>query len=152
MSEHSVAHGTFVIERDFPHPVAKVFAAWADPRRKYSWFGGPGENPPPSVFEFRPGGRESSSGQAPDGPNYSFDVIYQDIVPENRILYTYDMHLDGRKISVSLAAIEFAPSGDGTHLTLTEYGLYLDGLDNVEQRRQGTMHLIGQLGDYLDRQ
>ena len=151
MSDHSVVHGTFVIDRDFPHPVARLFGAWADPKKKAKWFGAPGGENPPQVFEFRPGGRESSSGSIPNGPTYRFDVTYQDIVENERILYTYDMHLDGRKISVSLAAIEFTAAGKGAHLRVTEYGLYLDGLDNMEQRRVGTEILIGQLAAYLDR-
>jgi len=149
MSDHSVAHGTFVIDREFAHPVGKVFAAWSDPKRKSKWFGDP--NNPPKVFEFKPGGRESSSGQIPNGPMFEFDVTYQDIVPDNRIVYSYDMHMDGRKISVSLAAIEFAPTKTGTKIRMTEYGLFLDGLDNMEQRKAGTLSLIGALGAYLDK-
>lgn len=150
MSDHSVAHGTFVVERTYPHPVEKVWAAWSDPKLKSQWFGGAGDNPP-KIFEFKPGGRESSAGQIPDGPSYNFDVTYQDIVPLDRILYSYDMHMDGKKISVSLAAIEFWPAKGGTKMRLTEYGLFLDGLDNVEQRRQGTDGLMDQLGAFLDK-
>ena len=150
MSDHSVAHGTFVIDREFAHPVSRVFGAWADPKKKAKWFGDP-ENPA-TVFEFRPGGRESSSGKIPNGPTFNFDVTYQDIVPDNRILYSYDMHMDGRKISVSLAAIEFSPTAKGTRVKMTEYGLYLDGLDNMEQRKAGTVFLVGQLGAYLDKE
>ena len=149
---HSVAHGTFVIERDLAQPPSRVFAAWADPKKKAKWFGDPSSDNPAQVFEFRPGGRESSSGQIPSGPNFNFDVTYQDIVPDNRILYTYDMHMDGKKISVSLAAIEFAPRGTGTHLKVTEYGLFLDGLDTMEQRRKGTEFLIDQLATFLDKE
>ena len=147
---HSVAHGTFVIERDLKQPPSRVFAAWAAPKKKSKWFGVPSN--PPQVFEFRPGGRESSSGQIPNGPTFNFDVTYQDIVPDERILYTYDMHMDGKKISVSLAAIEFAPRGSGTRLKVTEYGLYLDGLDTMEQRRAGTEGLIAQLAAFLDKE
>jgi uncharacterized protein YndB with AHSA1/START domain len=149
MSDHSVAHGTFVLDRTYPHPVEKVWAAWADPKLKSQWFGAGPDNPP-QVFEFRPGGRESSSGTIPDGPTFAFDVLYQDIVPNSRIVYNYDMHMDGKKISVSLAAVEFWSEGAATKLRLTEYGLFLDGLDNVAQRKQGTLSLIGQLGDFLD--
>lgn len=150
MSDRSVAHGTFVIEREFPHPVSKVFSAWADPNKKAKWFGAPTGETPAQIFEFRPGGRESLSGKVPDGPSFRFDVTYQDIIPNSRILYTYDMHLNDEKISVSLAAVEFTPRGNGTHFKVTEYGLFLDGLDNVEQRKAGTIPMIDQLGRYLD--
>jgi len=147
MSDHSVAHGTFVVEKDFRHPVRRVFATWADPQKKARWFG---DGTPAQVFDFRPGGRESSKGDIPGGPSFSFDVTYQDIIPDSRILYSYDMHMDGRRISVSLAAIEFTPTPAGTRLKLTEYGLFLDGLDNMEQRRAGTIPMIDKLGAYLD--
>ena len=35
---------------------------------------------------------------------------------------------------------------------MTEYGLYLDGLDNMEQRKAGTLFLVEQLGAYLDKE
>jgi uncharacterized protein YndB with AHSA1/START domain len=150
MSDHSVAHGTFVVERTYNHPVAKVWAAWSDPNQKAKWFGASSEGMPAQVFDFAPGGRESRKGDIPNGPSFAFDVLYQDIVPNSRIVYNYDMHMNGKKISVSLAAIEFWPEGKQTKLRLTEYGLFLDGLDSVAQRKEGTVGLISQLGDFLD--
>ncbi|HZY48320.1 MAG TPA: SRPBCC domain-containing protein [Devosia sp.] len=152
MSGYSVAHGTFVVERTYDHPVEKVWAAWADGELKAQWFGAPGENNRAQVFEFRQGGRESLKTRIHDGRTIAFDVLYQDIVPNNRILYNYDMHADGRKISVSLAALEFSPQvSNRTHLRLTEYGLFLDGLDNVGLRKQGTLGLMEQLAEFLDK-
>jgi uncharacterized protein YndB with AHSA1/START domain len=152
MSGYSVAHGTFVVERTYDHPVEKVWAAWADGELKAQWFGAPGENNRAQVFEFRQGGRESLKTRIHDGRTIAFDVLYQDIVPNNRILYNYDMHVDGRKISVSLAALEFSPQvSNRTHLRLTEYGLFLDGLDNVGLRKQGTLGLMEQLAEFLDK-
>ena len=152
MSGYSVAHGTFVVERTYDHPVEKVWAAWADGELKAQWFGAPGENNRAQVFEVRQGGRESLKTRIHDGRTIAFDVVYQDIVPNNRILYNYDMHVDGRKISVSLTALEFSPQDSNrTHLRLTEYGLFLDGLDNVGLRKQGTLGLMEQLAEFLDK-
>ena len=41
----------------------------------------------------------------------TFDAIYHDIVPRERIVYTYEMRLDERKISVSLATLQIKPAG-----------------------------------------
>ena len=41
MSKRTTSHGTFVIERELPHPPARVFAAWADPKAKAQWFAAP---------------------------------------------------------------------------------------------------------------
>jgi uncharacterized protein YndB with AHSA1/START domain len=151
MSDHSVAHGTFVVERSYNHPVEKLWAAWSDPKLKSKWFGD-GSGIPPKIFEFKSGGRESSAGDIPGGPSFRFDVLYQDIVPNSRIVYNYDMHMNGKKISVSLASVEFWPEGKTTRMKLTEYGLFLDGLDNVAQRKEGTIGLMDQLGKFLDGQ
>jgi uncharacterized protein YndB with AHSA1/START domain len=148
MSERSIAHGDFVIKRSYPTAPAKVFAAWADPKLKAKWFGG-GEESPAQIFEFKVGGREYSAGKGPDGGDYTFDVRYQDIVPDQRIVYTYDMTLGGKRISVSLATIEFVPEGAGTQMIVTEKGAFLDGLDTVKQREEGTISLIDQLDAFL---
>ena len=150
MPERSIVHGTFVVERTYPASPARVFAAWADPAIKALWFRGPDESASgASEFDFRVGGRESSSGTAPNGQSYRYHALYQDIVPNQRIIYTYDMHLDDDRISVSLASIELKPEGSGTRLTVTEHGAYLDGLDTPAQREEGTNWLMDQLGQAL---
>jgi uncharacterized protein YndB with AHSA1/START domain len=153
MAERSITHATFVVERTYPTSPARVFAAWADPTIKATWFGAPEEGKSDtSEFDFRVGGREFSSGKAPNGQNYSYNARYQDIVPDQRIVYTYDMQLDDARISVSLATIELTPTGSGTRMTVTEHGAYLDGLDTPAAREEGTNWLMDQLGEALRRQ
>jgi uncharacterized protein YndB with AHSA1/START domain len=146
MTERSVTHATFVLERNYDAPPARVYAAWADPDAKARWFGGAGEGQ--YEMDFNVGGREHNSGTM--GSNtYAFDATYQDIVEDERIVYTYDMHLNGQRISVSVATIEFKPHGEGTHLVLTEQGAFLDGLDDPRMREQGTGGLLEALDKEL---
>jgi uncharacterized protein YndB with AHSA1/START domain len=145
MTDRSVNHATFVLERTYDAPPAQVFAAWADPEVKSRWFGGPDDA---HELDFRVGGREASRGDA-GGSAYSFEARYYDIVPDERIVWTYEMHMDDARISVSLAAVELEPAGDGTRLTYTEHGAYLDGLDKPEMREQGTGSLLDALGEEL---
>jgi uncharacterized protein YndB with AHSA1/START domain len=150
MTERSIAHGSFTLERTYPVPPARVFKAWADPRQKALWFAD-ASGEPQQVFEFKPGGREYSEGHH-EGSTYTFDVRYCDIVPDNRIVYTYQMSLNGQNISVSVATIEFRPEGkSSTRMVINEMGAFLDGLDTNAQRREGTEQLIGQLGTFLDK-
>lgn len=146
----SVTHSTFTLERTYDASPARVFAAFADPEQKAVWFGGPPEWPL-AAFEvdFRVGGRELNRGGPKDGPMHSFDALYYDIVPDERIVYAYEMHLDEVRISVSLATIELAPTGDGTRLTLTEQGAYLDDFDDPTLRETGMADLLDALGAYL---
>lgn len=144
----SVAHATFVVERTYDAAPSRVFAAWSEPEAKARWFGGSdGE----FELDFRVGGREFSRGGPPDGPVYTFDGRYQDIVSDERIVYAYEMQLDDRRISVSLATVEFKPASGGTNLVFTEQGAFLDGLDSPEQREEGTGSLLDALGEELRR-
>lgn len=146
MSNRSTHHDTFVIEREYPAPVARVYNAWADPVAKARWFVGPdGWEQSDHKLDFRVGGRESVSGGPKGGPIHTYNAVYRDIVPNERIVSTYEMHLDKARISVSLATIEFEPIAAGTLLIYTEQAVFLDGLDRVSAREMGTRELLDNL-------
>jgi uncharacterized protein YndB with AHSA1/START domain len=147
VSGRSVEHATLVIERRYEVSPERAFAAWADPEAKARWFVDSEAN---LELDFRVGGRERSRGTAPDGNTYRYEALYQDIVPAQRIVYTYDMHLQETKISVSLATVEFTPVGDdGTRLVFTEQGAFLDGHELPAQREHGMGSLLDLLGHWL---
>ena len=101
-------------------------------------------------MDFRVGGRERAKRRFDGGVTTTFDAIYHDIVPRMRIVYTYEMHLDDRKISVSLATLEIEPAGAGrTKLKICEQGAFLDGYDDAGSREHGTGILLDQLGASL---
>jgi len=146
MSERSTSHATFVIERTYDASPARVFNAWSDPQAKARWFVGPDEwQSSDHDLDFRVGGREHVSGRPPGGPIHSFDARYQDIVRDRRIIYTYDMHMDTTRISVSLATVELEPAGAGTRLIFTEQSVFLDGADTAAKREHGTRALLDNL-------
>jgi len=160
MSTRSVIHDTFVIERTYPATPSRVFAAFASEEAKSSW-GDTGDLEPPeeqhagpTEFDFRVGGRERFSVKAED-TTYRYDALYYDIVPDQRLVYCYEMYAGDVRISVSVATIEFAKNGDGTALTWTEQGAYLDGIDGAEApalRQGGTAEMLDGLTSYLRRQ
>jgi uncharacterized protein YndB with AHSA1/START domain len=152
MSQRSVHHATFVVERTYAASPARVFAAWADPETKARWFGGSDEANGEYELDFRIGGRELSRGGAPDGEVYTYEARYHEIVPDERIVYVYDMHRDKTRISVSLTTVDLKAEDAGTRLIYTEQGAYLDGEDKPEYREQGTGSLLDALGAELGRQ
>ncbi|ESX44809.1 activator of HSP90 ATPase [Mesorhizobium sp. LNJC384A00] len=119
MAERSVVHSTFVLERLYPFAPAKVYFALSDPAAKRRWFADP-DNPMTHRHEmdFRVGGQEVNAGGPKDGPIHTYTATYQDIVPNQRIVYSYDMLFGDVRISVSLATIELRPEGTGTRLVL----------------------------------
>jgi uncharacterized protein YndB with AHSA1/START domain len=145
VTKRSVTHDTFVIERTYDAPPTRVFDAWALPSAKRLWFSGSEEADDGYRLDFRVGGRELTRGGPPGGPVYTYEALYRDIVSGRRIVYTYEMHMDGTRISVSVATVELEPAGGGTRLTLTEQGVFLDGHDNSAQREHGTRELLEKL-------
>ena len=146
MKPRATEHATFVIERNYSQAPARVFAAWAEPEAKARWFIGPSEwRRDGYQMEFRVGGREHLKVGPPGGDVHRFDCIYQDIVPSERIVYSYDMHVGDARISVSLATVEFKASGSGTRLVFTEQAVFLDGYDDAGRRERGTGELLEKL-------
>jgi uncharacterized protein YndB with AHSA1/START domain len=147
----SVIHGAFHLERTYEATAEQVYKALSDEAAKSRWFFGPqGWRPIERFMDFRVGGRERAKGRFEGGVTTTFDVIYHDIVPRERIVYTYEMHLDDRKISVSLATLQIKPAGEGrTKLLVDEQGAFLDGYDDAGSRERGTGDLLDKLGASL---
>ena len=91
----------------------------------------------------------ASCGRWESGTVSTFDAIYHDVVPNERLVYTYEMHLDDKKISVSLATMQLVADGAETTLVVTEQGAFLDGYDDGGSRERGTAHLLEALGTSL---
>jgi uncharacterized protein YndB with AHSA1/START domain len=161
LADHNVVHDTFTIERTFGAAPARVFAAFSSEAARSSWGDAAeveqphgGEPDHATEFDFRPGGRECFTTES-QGTLYRYDGRYQDIVANRRIVYTYAMYADDILISVSLATVEFSERGDGTRLTWTEQGAYLDGYNGASapaMRKSGTIDMIEGLTAYLQRQ
>ena len=156
MTERSVIHDTFVIERTYPASASRVFAAFASREAKDAWgdTGDIAEAEPATgsvEFDFRVGGHERF-GNVYQGVKFTYDAVYYDIVPDQRLVYSYEMYADGVRLSVSVATIEFVETDDGTTLTWTEQGAYLDGFDGPDAprlRQGGTSEMLDGLAKYL---
>ena len=152
MSGRSVAHGSFTVGRRYAAAPARVFAAWADPEIKGKWYGDPEKESVADVFEFRTGGREYRAGEIGGGQTFAIDIRYYDIVENQRIVYAYEVQIDGARTSVSVAAVEFRPEGDGTRMIVTEHGAFLDGLDKPDERQGGAEFVMDRLAKVLEAQ
>ena len=148
MTRQPIAHGSFTIERTYDASPEKVFAAWSDIEIKQRWFVGPEEwTPILREMNFVPGGVEILHGSFPGGMETRYDARFYEIVPNERIVYVYDMHVNARHHSLSLSTVEIEPAEGGTRLVYTEQTAFLDGTNGDEgsaSRKRGvTEHLIG---------
>jgi uncharacterized protein YndB with AHSA1/START domain len=156
MTKRTVIHDTFSIARTYPASLSRVFGAFTSQEAKNIW-GDTGDLESPDAdgtqteFDFRIGGRERF-GFKYQGTTYRYDALYYDILPGQRIIYSYEMYADGTRVSVSVATIEFAGTGDGSALTWTEQGAYLDGIEGLaaaQQRSGGVAEMLDGLEKYL---
>lgn len=155
MPEPTVVHDTFTVQRIFPHPADRVFAAFADGAKKRKWFA-EGHSNEVLKFEndFRVGGTEHSSYRMSDktpfpGVELATEGTYLDIVPEKRIVQAGYMTLGGRTISATMATFEFVRNDLGTELVLTHQGAFFEGSGGPKMREEGWRKLIDSLAASL---
>jgi uncharacterized protein YndB with AHSA1/START domain len=152
MSEPSVLHASFVVEKSYDAPPARVFQAFADPAIHRRWFT-KSNNWANSEYscEFRTGGRGSGR-FSPDGKTMVLhERMFHDIVPDRRIVSAYSLAVADKRISASLGTVELRPEGTGTRLTYTEQGAFFDGLDQPANRKRGVTALLDSLAAELKR-
>jgi uncharacterized protein YndB with AHSA1/START domain len=144
-----IAHASFAVERTFPVPPARVFAAFADPDLKAQWFRGPDEwRASTRTLDFREGGHETTAGEVPGEWSSRFEATYHVVDPASRIVYSYVMFHNDVRLSVSVASIELdaLDGGAATRLVFTEQGAYFEGGEAANAEREaGTILLLKQL-------
>lgn len=154
----ATTHASFVIERRFDATPQRVFAAWADPAAKRQWFV-EGESWDVQAYEldFREGGAEKSRFRFLRGPEIfgeetmmGNETVFNEIVPNERIIFTYSMDRNGARFSVSLASVEFRAAGAGTRMIFTEHAAFFEGSDGPSMREQGWRELLDKLDQYVN--
>jgi uncharacterized protein YndB with AHSA1/START domain len=148
--------GSFSVERSLAASPDQVFAAYAEPRLRARWLRVPGD-PARSEYEldFRPGGHELRRGRfAPSGVAgteelIEYRAVFWDIQPGARLVFGYELVLDGIRRWVSQVAIELAqlaapaPGGQpGTRLLHREQYVLLayagDGAQEIAHLKGST--------------
>ena len=147
MTEQSLVHNTFTLERKYSTSPEQVFAAWRDPVAKAAWFASPGSE---HELDFRVGGRELTRNEIQPGNAMVFDSVYLDIVEGTRIVYSSTLSSNDVLCTASITTVEISAAADGAVLVLTESDVFLDGRELPEWRQTGTGDWLDKLGSHLD--
>jgi uncharacterized protein YndB with AHSA1/START domain len=150
----TTTHGSFIIERRYNASPERVFAAWSDPKAKRTWFAeGEGWDIKSYELDFREGGKETSTFrlEKAEGGWIGNDTVFNEIIPNERIIFTYSMDRDGVRFSISLASVELRAADKGTRFIFTEHGAHFDDADGIKMREAGWQELLGKLDEYLSK-
>jgi uncharacterized protein YndB with AHSA1/START domain len=152
----TVVHSTFVLERSYPTSPEQAFAAFADPTLKRRWYlDRSGREVEAFTMDFRVGGVDVGRylmGNDTPFPGVALESVstYLDIVTDRRIVMAYTMSIGGRRISASLATIEFLTKEQGTDLVFTEQSAFFEGSDGPAIRKDGWGKLLDALAKELN--
>ncbi len=107
------------IVRTFDASPERVYQAWADPSVVKRWFGPTPEFSTPIVeVDLRIGGTYRIGMKSPDGELYVATGVYQEIVPNEKLVFTWRWENDSFSPE-TLVTVEFKKSGEHTELVFT---------------------------------
>lgn len=146
----TLIRGSFSIERTFVAAEQEVFTGWAVPELKRRWYAeAEGFRAITHELDFRIGGLETCVGRKASGRRFSNTAVYHDIVPDQRLVFSYSLTYDDVPVSVSVATVELEPRSDGTRLRFTEHGVFLREGHEPKGRESGWRWLLDRLADEI---
>jgi uncharacterized protein YndB with AHSA1/START domain len=152
MQAPAVHHAIFVVDRTLRASPAAVFRAWSDPEARARWLALPqGWMLSDAASDFRQGGPERMTCIPVGGPAHELVATWQEIVPDERIVVSYGVTIDGHPASASVATIELKPAGSGTRVVYTEQGAFLAGRDTMLARQRAVTAAMDALAREVDR-
>lgn len=111
------ANTRLVLKRTLRAPVEQVYRAWTTPALIMRWFAPGDMTVPQAQADVREGGSYRITMQEPDGESYTTYGIYQQVVPNERLVQTWQWEGSQEQ---TLLTIEFRALGERTtELTLT---------------------------------
>ncbi len=152
MKTSKAEHATVIVERTYAAPPHLVYAAWSDRDVLATWSApGDGWELAWRAFDFTVGHTDICTFGAIDAEPYINTTRYEEIKPNQRIVYASTISYMGDLIFAGVVTVEFSAVDDATRVVMTESGVYLDGSDSALGHEDGWAAMLDSLGDYLKR-
>ena len=107
-SAASLADRQIVVERVFDAPPERVWKAWSQQKHVERWWGPRGFTNTFTKFDLKPGGEWVYTMHGPDGTDYPNHMVFQDVVPAERLTYLHNPnHKDAQfEVKVTFETVE----------------------------------------------
>jgi uncharacterized protein YndB with AHSA1/START domain len=138
--------------REFEAPRELVFSAWTDAKHLAQWWGPNGFTTTTSRFEFRPGGVWRFVMHGPDGRDYQNRVVFDEIVPPERIVYSHGGGDDVEPVQFKQTVLFEDLGGNRTRITWRQDWPSAQARDRVIKEHgadKGLMQTMARLADYV---
>jgi uncharacterized protein YndB with AHSA1/START domain len=140
---------TIVMTRVFDAPRRLVFETHTSPEHVRHWWGRRGSTLPVCEMDFRPGGAWRFVERHPDGQEYAFRGEYREIVPPERIVWTFEF--EGMPGHVSVETLTLIERDGRTTLRSRSLFDTLEDRDGMLQSgmEAGAAETMDRLAEYL---
>lgn len=108
------------MRRWFRAPPETVFRAFIDRKRLVQWWGPEKYTVPECRMTVRPGGAWRTCMRSPEGTDHCVSGVYREIVPPERLAFTWAWEADGKRGHETLVTIVLRARNGGTQLALTQ--------------------------------
>jgi uncharacterized protein YndB with AHSA1/START domain len=110
------------LSRSFAAPRERVFRAFTAPAQLAKWWGPKGFTVPACTIDLRAGGAWHTVMRSPEGKDHVVSGVYREIVPPERLVFTWGWEEDGARGHETVVTIELHETPGGTRLELTHEG------------------------------
>ena len=126
------------IKRTFAAPVPTIFDAWTKPERLKKWFLMPNQGQESTIHEvdLRVGGKIRAEVQNKEGKTHRLLAVFKEIVPQQKLVYTWKWEEGMPEGGESLVTILFRQMGESN---FTEVTLTHERFPNAKVRDQHNM-------------
>ena len=106
------------LSRSFAAPRERVFRAFTSPAQLARWWGPKGFTVPACTLDVRAGGAWRTVMRSPEGKDHIVSGVYREILPPERLVFTWAWEKDGARGHETLVTIKLFETPGGTRLEL----------------------------------
>jgi uncharacterized protein YndB with AHSA1/START domain len=115
-----IPQAAVTLRRTFASPRERVFRAWTEAEQIKKWWGPPGTATPEAEVDLRTGGRYRFTMRGlPDGEPYFLLGTFREVLPPERLVYTWTWEGTSMEVKDSLVTVLFHDRGGSTEVVVT---------------------------------